>query len=255
MAKGFPQITKQQIDGLFLQAVKNFPNNKNFSVNTFAHIDSGKAMQSENLGHTYDSYLKGEFWARNWVANGAPQSHMKKQYPILGIEQKKSTRPDICGREKCYEYDIVMLDILTCSNCSDWKKDRTPYQIDCDLGEVLDNIIQEILTVKQYKFWCYHPDHPNDEDEMFEVIVLMSEGEYEQFILDNPGKPVQIGNEILGLIKNTSTTFNSWGRGYASHRGISTKLTFCGCIETKKKFNYGKHEPKKYVGITECEIC
>jgi len=252
MAKKFPPITNKQIEYCILQAVKNFPNNKNFSVNTFAFVDSGKAMQSENLGHTWNSYKNGEFWSRAWVMGGAKRDEIKKQYPILAIEQKGSYRPELCGPTKCFAYDLALMDIIECSNCQKWKKDRTVRQIDCDLDDVLDALLEEILSCKQYKIFIKDEENPG---EYIEVIMMLSEGEYLQYVQDNPGKPIQEGDSLEMMVKNTKIEISSWGRGYEHIRGKSLRLEFCGCVVKKEKFNYGNHEPNKYIGTDICSTC
>ena len=71
-------------------AVKHWPSAPAWGrMNTFSYLIRRADLVESALGRSYDDYLKGYFWSRDWVLGGADPDKMEKEYGILAIEKNE----------------------------------------------------------------------------------------------------------------------------------------------------------------------
>ena len=77
-------------------AVKHWPSAPAWGrMNTFSYLIRRADLVESALGRSYDDYLKGYFWSRDWVLGGADPDKMEKEYGILAIEKNEKIKTKI----------------------------------------------------------------------------------------------------------------------------------------------------------------
>lgn len=238
-------MDKNIIKEIFRNLVITWPNIVCSQINTFFIIDDGSEFETENLKATYNDYLKGEFWSRDWVTAGANPETLCKQYPILGIEQKKVLADEIFAKEFCYEYWVVIADKGSCEECNE-ECNRTKDEVDNDLYK---NAILLLNELKKYKEFTVNKNG-------LTFILWGTAEEMEKYLLSSyiDGYS-ETGREIYNHIKTDNLNIESIAIGLTDGaRAISFPLTFCDCPNEKEEFNYDI-QTFKNIATTKCKTC
>lgn len=68
-------------------------------VDTFSTFKSRSELNETTYGRSYEDYLNGSFWARNWVKAGASRNDMAKNGNAILFENKRRKVVDLtCGK-------------------------------------------------------------------------------------------------------------------------------------------------------------
>ena len=238
-------MTKSDIKEIFRNIVRTFPDIPCQQLNTFFIIDDGTEFETENLGSTYADFKTGDFWSRNWVVSGAHEDTLCKQYPILGIEQKRLHGPELLGKEFCLDYWIVLADVMDCVDCPDNCK-RTKDQVDESLYMNALIVLQEL---KLYKKWTVIKDTTATD-----VWATPAEIQYwiDNNIIDSAQDQCR---DIDVFIKQAALEVNSTELGTTDNaRAIAFLISFCDCVNKKPDFNY-EFKAAAEKATTKCVTC
>lgn len=77
------------INSILRQFVIFWPYSKDERINTFSTFDMPEDLFQDNLNKTYQDYVNGDFWSREWVYGGADVSKLVKQYGVMAVENKE----------------------------------------------------------------------------------------------------------------------------------------------------------------------
>ena len=59
-------ITLTEVFAILKKIVVNYPYQEEGGLNTFVIFDERADLNTETLGKSYEDYLAGSFWARDW---------------------------------------------------------------------------------------------------------------------------------------------------------------------------------------------
>ena len=238
-------MTKEVIKEIFRNIVRTWPDTGCSRPNTFFIIDDGTEFETENLKATYRDYERGDFWSRDWVLSGAHPDELRKQYPIVGIEQKRVSGEDMFVRSVCYEYWVVIVDQPDCPDCPE-ECQRTKDEVDSDLFANAVILLQEL---KNYKLYSVNKDSvimdmwltPEQVSYMLsEGIITEANEQCRDIRLNIQSSPLDIRSTSLGLTDGA--------------RAVSFSISFCDCPVYKPDFDYSFVAPAEK-GTTKCSTC
>lgn len=242
-------ITPAHVQAMFLNITKGYPFNECRQPDTFAVIDSQDAFEADNLGLTYQDYLDGTFWSRNWVQQGADANTLCKKYPIVSIEIKTAYLKDVCRNEYCFKAWLVIADVPDCGNCKDNCK-RTVAELDKDLMITMQTFLKEML---RYVYVICVIEGAGNPD----VVGWFTPEEAAQIQIDNVCLTFQACHDLCTVLTdqgrvdiNIADLANS-----DNARAVVASLTFCGCNEVETdNFDYTLSEPPE-ISNTDCDGC
>lgn len=216
--------------------VQAFPR-LDFRPNSVVCVDDWSEFQASNFGQIYQDYLNGHFWARNWVASGAHPDKLKKEYPMLMMEHRKSNLPEGVKGIVCERVHLVLVDKYDCEQCKHPRK-----VVSARMKERLKQIIVELSSFR-------------------ECVVEDAEG-CEYTIWTNPCQLEALGYTLIEDCGNSmediceqATEFSSWSLELDKVTGWEVELNFCFCTAKEEvKFDYYKPDYKQ-LGVPTCENC
>lgn len=191
---------------------------RDLDINTFTIVDKGADFEATNTNKSYEAYQRGLFWSREWVLQGADPSNLHKQYPILGVEQKRVQKASIYEKGNCYEFWLLFADQVGCETCT---TRRTPEETDWHLQDIALAYLAELVKYQ----W---------DGTMFVPIDLGMSCLKEVF----EDQPLDIKVVDMGLADKV--------------RGVSLSLKFCNCLEPDAFRAFSAPEP---ISVTKCETC
>lgn len=216
MELGFLHVTmtKEDIITLAREVAIRYP-----LIGTFTVVDGAADFEATNTNKTYQDYLNGHFWSRDWVLQGAPADILRKQYPILGVELKRVMKDSIYSKSACYEMWVLIADQVGCDTC---ETKKSKEQVDFALLDMALNYVQELVKygVDDTGFHIVDPGTSCFRDMLFEDT------------------PLDIKSVDLGLADRV--------------RGVSFPLKFCNCVQDQTYRNFDTPKP---IALTKCSTC
>jgi hypothetical protein len=210
-------------------------------LNTYVHLLDQSDVDLPNYGATYETYLEGMFWSRDWVLSGAKRTELKTKQGTLITYKDNGIRISATEQKFCYPYNFVILDEIKCKHCSDTCK-RTKYTVDTNIENWANIFINELMRFNYYEY----VDVSTNETKTIWATegmmkywegVLLVDSFIEKFTMD---MFVDTTNAIN--IKAVATPFDGC-------RGCVFSITFCDCkINSTDNFDYSQ------LGITPSEL-
>jgi hypothetical protein len=144
-------LSLQDINNTLLKIVKNYPfdnNNRFGQPKTYSRIFSLSDLEKDNINMLYKNFQKGDFWARDWVAAGANEAELKREFPIVYMRVLRSYSTLMDMRDsKIYDIEIGVAEY---DECIDDNCDRTLSDIQANMTTLLSNVIREFLEQQLY---------------------------------------------------------------------------------------------------------
>ena len=239
------ELTRQDFINIFRQIVIAYPYDPCKQINTFVVADSIADFETANLNKTYLDFQTGSFWSRKWVLQGADPNKLCKQYPILALENKVSTKKDIFSKTTCSTWWVSILDVPDCPDCKSECK-RTWVQVDQDLVRMIDIVIAEFSKFNLYTI-TVNGEEQSAWATQEQIDYWVTEGQIESYQVECTGAEVVIEPEAVEI---RSTDIGATDKA----RAVALSIKFCECIEEELVFNYITVSPKQ-VSRTKCTIC
>ncbi len=223
-------MTLETLDQICIQVIMDMGYIKYKQINTIFITDRMPDLRQDSIGATYQDYLDGKFWSREWVATGATSGKLKAQFPILLIQQSLIDIECIDDKDGIYTYDFLLIDKVGCDNCPK-PAERVPHKVKANTLEMLRAFLNELYT---YKLWEFErsPD-PN-------TFEWVSKGRFES--MTNPPNSipfVQSFEELRSFVEPDPLRFQDWGN-VDDLRGYWTTIKFSFCESVPGSFNYNK---------------
>ena len=87
-------------------------------ANSYARVDAVVDARAPALGKSYESYLAGEYWAREWVKQGARRDKMVSEFPAVLLESRRTELPDgLEVNNARIHYRLYVLHKIQCDEC------------------------------------------------------------------------------------------------------------------------------------------
>lgn len=249
MAQNNYEISKRDIIEIFRQIVIDFPYSECKQLQTFAMLEDGdNLVSSQAFPATYQSYLDGFYWSRDWYASGADANQMQLEYPALFLEQIGSKRKDINKRGKCFKFVLLIADIPDCTSCPE-KCKRSKSQVICDIEDALDLVMGEFI-----KYQLFEAEVGGET-----VYIWATQNKKEKLIDDDVYTTLTYtGMDIDTNLQNYQLDYKPWQTKRFSNAedliGSFIELEFCGCVGEQAEFTYNNINPK-LVAHSKCTEC
>lgn len=188
-------------------------------------------MMKSNLDKTFEDYLEGSFWARDWEAGGADPNELKREFPLTLLETPELK---IVNQEECRKYALTVIGQYDCKDCKGCN--RTKEQVGCDTEDILKNILREIKKFGKFE---------NDEGVELWASILYGKSQGWTYLEESIGD----------ILEDQDMTIFEISRGMPNMIGWSVQFEICDCQETEElDFIYGPKELQN-TGVTECKDC
>lgn len=233
-------LTRQDIIDISREIVRLWPWSECTQPDTFAVVDHIGQLESSNLGKTYQDYLNGHFWSRDWINSGARTESLCKTYPMLILEQKEVIKTEPFDKEACWEWWFVFADIPDCVNCGNCN--RTKDEIDNQLQIIGLNFLKYLEQIKLITF-----------DSSIPLWTTTSQAE--KYISDGVYTSYTVNcHDIIPYIDTNQFRMAPGSLGLTDGaRSIIFSLTFCSCVSDPTPLGVTSEVPT--VASTRCESC
>lgn len=231
-------MINKEIAGISIQIAKDMKYSVN-QINTVYLIDTPPSILVDNLGASFQDYLDGFFWSRDWINSGSNPDTMKAQFPILFVESVGISIDNISSPDIQRQYAFVFIDKVECESCPD-KDSRTGQTVKDNLLETIRIFLKELYD---YEKWYIDFDGTTTER-------WVSKGRLEFYKDIDTITALSFVEDLAGMIESSNFDIREWGniesmRGYI----VEIPITYCKAITTN--FDYSKQDASK-TGIAIC---
>jgi len=128
------------------QIVVSWPlQDSGFRVNCFSFLDESGDIAKDDFGRNYADYLSGAFWARNWFLSGAEENTMRREFPALLVEWKRTFAHSSASSMVAEVYLTIVQD----EDCQGRVLGIT--EVDIENTTALHNLIRELRSFSEYE--------------------------------------------------------------------------------------------------------
>lgn len=237
-------LTLTDIFGIFRSIVAGYPYDPCGGLNTFAVFDQREQLDAPNLGKTYEDFVAGTFWARNWFLSGASPSTLQKEYGILALEHKSADMPDIMSPGELLQPVYVnVLQTVACDTCPGTCP-QTAEAVDASNFRILQRVLAEL-----HNFYLYQVT-PEGGGPAETYNAWLSEGQAAAMQADGAlmlqRRQLSAWIQQDGHIRIYKTFF-----GVDRVRSAAVELVFRTCEPEDFAFQYATPEVQK-LGVVKC---
>jgi hypothetical protein len=208
-----------------IQAVATWPAEKN-APRTLRIANAVADLQTPP---SYEEYLRGEFFARDWVLSGANPSTILLERPLIVLERDLVSLESPYSKSSCTKLWVSVLDTL-CKDCNETPDEAT--------RRMVQTLHRFILRMTSFKAWQKSGGDSNST--LYEVNVHKPSNDFVLF------KDRIFKDEPIKIIPNPRLVTDS---GYAA----SVQLEYCECLTNQEQF-VPFHSPLP-IGESICEAC
>lgn len=223
-------MTLADLKAIFLQAVQDMAYIEHQQINTIYIIDRHPDIRQDSLGATYQDFLNGDFWARDWVYSGASRDNLRASWPILIVEQADPEAECIDSIDMIYPFDVMIIDKIGCNNCPN-PEERSPFFVKEKTLTMLRSWLNEV-----YSFEYWEVDRSPDPN----TFEWLSTGR-QDYMMAPPISLNLLGSHeaLASMVDPDPLVFNEIGLG-DDVRGYSVRLKFNICRGIPDDYNYNK---------------
>jgi hypothetical protein len=239
-------LSQSDITAILLKIAKQYPHSNTdtfLQIKGFAKIFNIRDLAIENAQMLYGNFTKGEFWARDWMAAGADENTLQREFPCLfalnnGGNLAIGDRYAQSGATSIQIGVAELDDCIESKNCS-----RSLDEIKLALRVKLVTVIDELFKQNLYQLSTGE-------------LVYMSENEFNAYRVINPSvtgvleKPYAVSVHYVGEKTPTIHFYSPSDKIYTA----SVYLQFNLCAE-KAVFNYSYKDPQLLPVLAKCSMC
>ena len=207
---------------------------KHLRVNSFAVVDTFKAINQVNAGRGVKDANKGYYWSRY----GVTVNDDKKSYPTLILLKRRLNKK---GNDKCYEYAIGVAVPEVCKPCG---KNFGKLDAEYHAERLMCNVIDVLCEFKKYEVII----------DGIKQIIICHPSELDCIEVD------EVRGECGSMKDHFSKEANITTSGYGMDQVqlSSAVITICDCEkpDLSSEFDFCKEEKGvKPTGIVKCDTC
>lgn len=226
-------MTLESIRAIFKQMVIDMMYG-DLQVNSFVNITSDPKIREQSFGASYEDYQAGDFWARDWVNQGADPGTIAGTFPVLFYENRRVEMYLNQDEQSDRVYvNLLLLDKFELGCCDTSGRIMTRARVFDRLVATMRSLILRLEQTKVYAV-----------DDHFEYITS-SKAQY----YDDNGKEVKF-IRILDLI-DTPVTISEWGNN-PDIVGVWCEMSFTLCLDTEQPEYRDDAEVVEGVAINRC---
>jgi hypothetical protein len=199
-----------------------YPATERLRINSFAAIADRDAFTTSNFNMSFEDYLNGSVWARDWVAEGSDPNCLKIEYPAL-VVSVINTESAQDGKKTCFKLEIGIIDTKDSCVCEGGEL-RDDYTFRVELSQVLKNVMLELA---KYEEW--------EKDGKKKWITP----QYYEQLTDKTGW-VENEKEIKGNLKNISGIRFS-KLGMEKEHAAFMSFDICECVGSNLVFDHSQN--------------
>jgi hypothetical protein len=228
-------ITRKQFEGIVMQAAIDTAGP--MRANSFLRIDEEVDARAPALGKSYDAYLAGEYWSREWVKGGARRERMVTEFPAVMLESRSAEIEEINTSypTQRIRYRLYVLHKIDCPEC---KRKPTPVQTSQLCHDLLMGVLGEVYDAGYY-------EGTDEEDEVYGA--WLSEGRAKA--LEDVGYELAATHGVHTWMSEPREIVQ-WGN-LPDHRIAMCEFTVEVCEEPPIQFEYNFLAGRK-AGEVQC---
>jgi len=143
-------INPDTFKAILLQIVKDVGYEAGLRLNAYASVDNFPDLRAPAFGKSYEEYLAGRYWSRDWYNGGKDSAKMVAEFPALFVEWRDVELEHPADLEGATPFNLYLVDKIECETCPD-RELRTPEYLTRSTNRTLRMVLRELYTYGLYE--------------------------------------------------------------------------------------------------------